>query len=98
VFSQKIFSYLQDSGDHERIWHVPVFLRAGSKSGIVQKTVLLTERELRIELPDADWVAVNAAVHGVYRARYSGDLLDALQQRAQSDLTPVERFGLINDS
>jgi puromycin-sensitive aminopeptidase len=98
TLSQQIFRYLQDSTDQERNWHVPIFLRAGTKSGDVHKTLLLTDRELRVELPDTDWVVVNAGGHGFYRVRYSGDLLDALKRGLQNDLSPVERFGLVNDT
>jgi puromycin-sensitive aminopeptidase len=98
VLSQQIFRYIQDGSDQERNWDVPIFLRAGTKAGVVQKTLLLTGRELRVELPEAQWVAVNAGGHGFYRVRYSGDLIDALEQGLQSNLSPVERFGLINDT
>jgi puromycin-sensitive aminopeptidase len=96
--SQQIFRYLQDGSDLERNWHVPIFLRAGTKGGIVQKTLLLTDRETRVEVPDADWVIVNAGGHGYYRVRYSGDLVAALRRGLQSNLSPVERFGLVNDT
>jgi puromycin-sensitive aminopeptidase len=76
---------------------VPIFLRAGTKGGRVRKTLLLTDRERHVELPGAEWVVVNAGGHGFYRVRYSADLMDALKQRLQSGLSPVERFGLIND-
>jgi puromycin-sensitive aminopeptidase len=95
--SQQIFRYLQDGAEQERSWHVPIFLRAGTKGGEVRKTLLLTDRERHVELPGAEWVVVNAGGHGFYRVRYSADLMDALKQRLQSGLSPVERFGLIND-
>jgi puromycin-sensitive aminopeptidase len=98
VLSQQIFRYLQDGSDQERNWHVPIFLRARTKAGIVQKTLLLTERETRVELPEADWVVVNAGGQGYYRVRYSGELIIALKQGLQSNLSPVERFGLVNDT
>jgi puromycin-sensitive aminopeptidase len=41
---------------------------------------------------------VNAGGHGYYRARYSPELLAALQAGLHSELSPVERFGLINDA
>ena len=57
VLSQRIFRYLQDGDNPDRKFHVPVFLRAGTKQGTVNKTVLLTDQELRIQLPeDFDWV------------------------------------------
>ena len=97
--TQWIFRYLQDGSDQDRKWHVPIFLRAGTKSGVVQKTLLLTEREQSIEFDDAaDWVVVNAGGHGFYRVRYSAELLDALKRGLQNRLSAVERFSLVNDT
>ena len=99
ILSQRIFRYLQD-GDHpERKFHVPVFLRAGTKQGTVNKTVLLTDQELRIQLPeDFDWVVANAGGHGFYRVRYSPELMTAVKRELQSNLLAVERFNLANDT
>jgi puromycin-sensitive aminopeptidase len=97
--TQRIFRYLQDDSDHDRKWHAPIFLRAGTSSGIIEKTLLLTEQEQHIELDEAaHWVVVNAGGHGFYRVRYSGDLLDALKERLQERLSAVERFSLVNDT
>ncbi len=97
--TQQIFRYLQDGSDQDRKWHAPIFLRAGTKSGVVDKTLLLTEREQSIELDQvADWVVVNAGGHGFYRVRYSAELLGALKQGLQDRLSAVERFSLVNDT
>jgi puromycin-sensitive aminopeptidase len=97
--SQQIFRYLADGSDQDRRWHVPIFLRAGTKTGLVERTVLLTHQEQRVELADAvDWVVVNAGGHGFYRVRYSNDLLAALKQGLSEKLSAVERFGLVNDT
>jgi puromycin-sensitive aminopeptidase len=99
VLSQRIFRYLQDGDNPDRKFHVPVFLRAGTKQGMVNKTVLLTDQELRIELPeDFDWVVVNAGGHGFYRVRYSSELMTAVKRELQSNLLAVERFNLANDT
>jgi puromycin-sensitive aminopeptidase len=98
--SQQIFRYLADGTDKDRKWHVPIFLRAGTKAGVVvERTLLLTDQEQRIELADEmHWAVVNAGGHGFYRVRYSGDLVDALKQRLPEKLSAVERFGLLNDT
>jgi puromycin-sensitive aminopeptidase len=97
--TQQIFRYLQDGSDQDCKWHAPIFLRAGSKSGVVNKTLLLTEREQHVELDEvADWVVVNAGGHGFYRVRYNGELLDALKHGLQNRLSAVERFSLVNDT
>ncbi len=97
--SQRIFRYLQDGSDQDRKWHAPTFLRAGGKSGGVEKTILLTDQEQIVELgDDTEWVVVNAGGHGFYRVRYSSDLLEALKQRWSDRLSAVERFNLVNDT
>jgi puromycin-sensitive aminopeptidase len=98
VLAQQIFRYIKNGSDQERIWHVPVFLRAGTKDGVVQKTLLLTEREMHVDLPEAEWVVVNAGGHGYYRVHYSSDLIAALKQGLHGNLSPVERFGVVNDT
>jgi puromycin-sensitive aminopeptidase len=97
--TQQIFRYLQDDSDRERKWHVPIFLRAGTKSGILDETILLGDGEQSIELGDSvDWAVVNAGGHGFYRVRYSGELFVGLKQRLQEQLSAVERFSLVNDT
>jgi puromycin-sensitive aminopeptidase len=97
--TQRIFRYLQDGSDSERKWHAPIFLRVGTKSGVVEKVLLLTEGQQRVDLgAEVDWAVVNAGAHGFYRVRYSGELLAALKQELQNRLSAVERFGLINDT
>jgi puromycin-sensitive aminopeptidase len=99
LLSQLIFRYLQDGDNPDRKFHVPVFLRVGTKQGTVNKTVLLTDQELRIQLPeDTDWVVANAGGHGFYRVRYSRELRSVIQQGLQSNLLAVERFNLVNDT
>ncbi|HEY7555853.1 MAG TPA: M1 family metallopeptidase [Candidatus Binatia bacterium] len=99
VVAQRLFRYLQDGDIPDRKYHAPLFVRAGTKGGVVQKTLLLTDRELRLELPDdIEWAVVNAGAHGFYRVSYSRELLDALKRGLQANLSAVERFGLVNDS
>jgi puromycin-sensitive aminopeptidase len=99
ILSQRIFRYLQDGDNPNRKFHVPVFLRAGTKQGAVSQTVLLTDQELRIQLPeDFDWVVANAGGHGFYRVRYSPELMTAVKRELQSNLLAVERFNLVNDT
>ena len=43
--NQQMFRYLQDGSDQERKWHVPIFLRAGTKTGVIEKTILLADGE-----------------------------------------------------
>jgi puromycin-sensitive aminopeptidase len=96
--SQRIFRYLQDGTGDAGTWHVPVFLRIGTKSGAVTKTLLLTSQEQGVEFADdIDWAVVNAGGHGFYRVRYGTELAAVLQSNFQSTLSAVERFNLVND-
>jgi puromycin-sensitive aminopeptidase len=93
--SQRRFTYLEGAGDGQ--WRVPVLLRASVKKGIVEKHLLLEERELTVSLPAAaDWVVVNAGGHGFYRARYAPALLKKLLG-ALSRVEPIDRFNLVSD-
>jgi puromycin-sensitive aminopeptidase len=97
--SQRIFRYLPADSDQDRRWHVPIFLRAGTKSGVVERTLLLTDEEQHVAVDEPiDWVVVNAGGHGFYRVRYGAELLDPLKRALQERLSSVERFSLINDS
>ena len=99
VLSQRLFRYLQDGDVPDRKFHVPIFLRIGTKQGTVNQTVLLTDPELHIQLPeDLDWVVANAGGHGFYRVRYNSELMAAVKRELRSNLLPVERFNLVNDT
>ncbi len=99
VLSQRMFRYLQDGDIPERRFHVPIFLRIAAKGKVRNQTLLLIDGQTRVDLPDeVDWLVVNAGGHGFYRVRYSGKLMAALKSGLQSNLLPVERFNLVNDS
>ncbi len=98
VLSQRIFRYLDDDAQPQLKWHVPILLRARTKTGMIDKIILLTDRELRVEGGEYEWVVVNAGGHGFYRVQYSPELMTALQQGLRTHLLPVERFSLINDA
>jgi puromycin-sensitive aminopeptidase len=98
VLSQKMFRYLEDGSSQEPKWHVPILLRGRTKTGMIDKIILLTDREARVEAGEFEWVMVNAGGHGFYRVRYSSELMTALQQHLRTRLLPVERFSLFNDA
>jgi puromycin-sensitive aminopeptidase len=98
LVSQKIFRYIEDGTDEERGWHVPIFLRARTMACFANKTLLLTGKEERVELPDdIEWAVVNAGGHGFYRVRYGAELEQMLRARPREILSAVERFNLVND-
>ncbi len=93
--SQRRFTYLGSESDGQ--WRVPVLLRASVKRGIVEKHLLLDDRELAVPLPAApDWVVVNAGGPGFYRVRYGGPLLKKLLG-ALARVAPIDRFNLVSD-
>lgn len=99
VLTQQIFRYLQDGTDRDRLWQVPIFLRAQVNGTLHSQITLLTEGELRVPLPgDPEWVVVNAGGHGFYRVRYAPELRQRLTASLQDTLSAVERFNLVNDT
>ena len=93
--SQRRFTYLEGAGDGQ--WRVPILLRASVKKGIVEKHLLLEDREIAVSLPAAaDWVVVNAGGHGFYRVRYAPTLLKKLLG-ALARIEPIDRFNLVSD-
>ena len=99
VLSQQMFRYIQDGTDLARRWHVPIFLRVGTRAGTVNRTLLMTAVEQRVEFSDdIEWAVVNAGAHGFYRVRYNSEIATALKDGLTKTLTAVERFGLINDA
>ncbi|MGH7961619.1 MAG: M1 family metallopeptidase, partial [Candidatus Binatia bacterium] len=98
ILSQQPFQYLQGGTDGGRRWQIPIFVKARVAGGGYSQTALLTDEELRVELPAApEWVVVNAGGHGFYHVRYAPDLLSRLTANLQENLSAVERFNLVND-
>jgi len=79
-------------------WKVPVLLAAvradGSREAVA---VLLSDEEMSTTLPAGSAVVANAGGSGVYRCRYDATLSGALRAHF-SQLSPLERFGLLNDT
>jgi puromycin-sensitive aminopeptidase len=80
-------------------WMVPVVLRYGSNGQTRTQRVLLEAIETGVELDFApDWLIANADGSGFYRTRYTPKLLSALASRGAEVLTPIERYGLVDDT
>ncbi len=93
--SQQRFTYLEGALDGH--WRIPIVLRASVKRGLVEKHLLLEDRELLVPLPaPADWVVVNAGGHGFFRVRYAPLLLKRLLG-ALGRVVAIERFNLVSD-
>lgn len=80
------------------MWAIPVVLRVGREGQAETHKVLLDTDTLTVDLGEpADWVVGNHHGAGFYRTAYDDALLDRLALRAQLDLTPLERYGLVED-
>jgi len=97
--AQERFQYLRDEHDDTR-WAIPLQLRYALESGEVATAIaLLDDETLDIELPGpVAWVVANADGHGFYRVRTSARLRAALVAEAQTMLSDVERYGLVDDT
>jgi puromycin-sensitive aminopeptidase len=72
----------------------------GSTISLSQDRFLYTEGETADETLDspAEWATANAGGSGFFRARYSADMLKALSGSMFENLTPIERYGLVDDT
>jgi puromycin-sensitive aminopeptidase len=107
--SQHRFGYAGDLGDGEAPipalddaanWIVPlIFSQRSATDGVITfEKVLLEGPSIDIDLIEpVEWVLVNTEGTGFYRARYARDLRAALIAHAHTDLSPIERYGLIDD-
>ncbi|MGB0034695.1 MAG: M1 family metallopeptidase [Candidatus Acidiferrales bacterium] len=84
---------LLDAGSKEQ-WEIPVCLRSGK----TEKCELLTLKEQQIELPGCtSGVYGNAGGRGYYRSSYDSENVRRLTASAERDLSPGERYMLIED-
>lgn len=105
TLEQDRFLYTEGDEPDTTIWSVPVVMKVGPSSGIStgagvsEVRYLLEEKsaEVKLDAP-ADWVALNAGGSGFFRSRYSSALLKALSGSMFENLTPIERFGLVDDT
>ncbi len=109
VIAQQPFHYVpagpepsQRDGNRQaesKHWQTPVFIKTTQSAATEIQTALLTADELRLPLSEQPaWVVVNAGGHGFYRVRYTPDLLGRLTADIHTQLSPIERFNLLNDT
>jgi len=110
-FTQEPFGYAGDLGEgdpadgedeeaDDRQWAVPLIFSQRSSVGdvVTFEKVLLDGPSLDIDLVEpVEWLLANTEGTGFYRVRYAPDLLAALVAHAQRDLSPIERYGLVDD-
>lgn len=97
--SQDRFLYSEGDEADTTIWSVPVVLKVGTTSGVEEVRYLLEEKSADITLDaPADWATANAGGSGFFRARYSAEMLKSLSSSMFDNLTPIERYGLVDDT
>jgi puromycin-sensitive aminopeptidase len=110
--TQRRFGYAGDLGQGDEaddadpeVWQVPLIFSMKLRPDPDTEGYITFERQLvpgggfETQLVEAvDWVLVNTEGTGFYRASYSRELREALAAHAQTDLSPIERYGLIDDA
>ena len=105
---QERFGYAGDLGegdadassklDHQR-WQVPTIFSQSAGDIVTFEKVLIDGDSIEVDMIEAvDWVLANTEGTGFYRVAYAPDLRSALVAKAQSDLSPIERYGLVDDA
>ncbi len=107
---QERFTYADDVGEGDRAahaelaetqWVVPLIFSQSAAGLVTFERALLDSREAEIEIElvqPVEWVLGNTEGTGFYRVAYERDLREALVARAQTDLSPIERYGLVDDA
>jgi puromycin-sensitive aminopeptidase len=103
---QEPFGYAGDLGEGksdttapQRRWQVPVLVTQSGGGALTVERELITESSLDVQLVEpARWVVANTQGTGFYRVAYAPDLLDALVARAADELSPLERYGIVDDA
>ncbi|HVN50866.1 MAG TPA: M1 family aminopeptidase, partial [Acidimicrobiales bacterium] len=107
---QERFTYAGDTGDgdaearaelEQAQWAVPLIFTQSADGVVTFERALLEglETDIEVELVQpVEWVLGNTEGTGFYRVAYERDLREALLARAQADLSPIERYGLVDDA
>jgi puromycin-sensitive aminopeptidase len=99
TLSQDRFLYTEGDEPDTTIWSVPIVMKVGTESGFDEVRYLLEENSAEIKLDSpAIWASANAGGSGFFRARYSPEMLKALSSSMFDNLTPIERYGLVDDT
>lgn len=81
-------------------WHIPVGLRIGSEGKIIEKTVLLNQSEMLVEiegLGTIDWVMPDADGAGYYRWNIGDRAIAAIAPGADKILNERERVAFLGN-
>ncbi|HEX7097227.1 MAG TPA: M1 family aminopeptidase, partial [Acidimicrobiales bacterium] len=92
--SQRRFRYLDPDGTDQAHWVVPLRIRVGDR----EVRTLLDGASSRVELPSGRLHTANVDGTGFYRVRLSDQHLAELAETGPQGLSPVERYGLVDDT
>ena len=84
----------------KQTWRIPVGLRVGSEGNVIEKTVLLTEKELLVEIEGVDtidWVMPNADAAGYYRWNTGDEAIAAIAPGVDRILNARERVSFLGN-
>jgi puromycin-sensitive aminopeptidase len=107
-FGHERFSYAGDLGegdpaaisalDHQR-WQIPLIFSQSANGIVTFEKLLLDEHGLDVAVVEpVEWVLANTEATGFYRVAYAPGLRAALVAKAQTELSPIERYGLVDDA
>ncbi len=86
-----------DGAEDDNRWEIPLLVRHGSGADAPVEAELVGRAGSAMAHEDGMPAVVNAGGHGFVRVRYAQDLRDRLQGTL-FDLTPIERYQLVDDA
>jgi puromycin-sensitive aminopeptidase len=106
--TQERYTYASAVTDEERAeavpaetsrWSVPLIYSQSANDVVTFEKLLLEGDEVDVDLFEpVKWVLANTEGTGFYRVHYAPDLLADLIAHAETDLSPIERYGLVDDA
>jgi puromycin-sensitive aminopeptidase len=108
-FTQRRFGFAGDVGEGDPAidqelanehWIVPLIFTIKDEEGVISfEKGLIDEKGLEVPaLKSLEWALANTEGTGFYRARYDTQLLTTITADAQTDLSAIERYGLVDDA
>ncbi len=95
--SQRPFQYKIDESTNGRVWKAPLFITAKVGGKVIERILMLTEKEATFDLGGEVESALLEPGKAFYRVAYSEGLLDLIRVK-RPELTATQHFSLISDS
>lgn len=98
VFSQQRFTADGSADPNNTQWMIPVTIVTSSGH---ESSILITDKQSKVSLPNTPpdaWVKINPDAIGVYRTKYSQEMLYALMPSIKNkSLPPLDRYSFLDD-